>query len=168
MYFYTLGDAERATSESMTVEEKEEYNVSMAKRYIAGAIQGVVTGVVPNVGTVIAWFQNSKNFLWSVVIPLAVLLAYNLYELIRMVIAFRIKKVEQKSKEEIEALKLSIAQSAVGQVDSSLEEEIKRKAIEEYLAKMATQNEEQIKVSDIQDESVIEDKPVDAENEKKE
>lgn len=139
--FYTLGDAERIEIDKSytSEEEKNAEYISKSKKYLSDSIQGVVVGKVSKVGTIVAWFQNSNNFLWSVVIPLAVLLAYNVYELIRMIISARIKRIEQKSKEELESLKLSMAQSAAQSIDSSIEEEIKRKAIEEYLAKMNAQ-----------------------------
>ncbi len=151
--FYTLGDAERATVSYYTPEQQEEDNIQRSKKYYSENIQGVVVAKVSKVGNVIAWFQDSTHFLWSVVVPLALLLVYNVYELIRMIMAARIKKIEQKSKEELESIKLSMAQSAAQTVDGSIEEEIKRKAIEEYLAKMAAQSAAAANV---------EDKPADA------
>ena len=151
--FYTLGDAERTVLEYYTPEQQAEDDLQKSKKYISENIQGVVVAKVSKVGNVIAWFQDSNHFLWSVVVPLALLLVYNVYELIRMIMAARIKRIEQKSKEELESIKLSMAQNAAQSVDSSIEEEIKRKAIEEYLAKMAAQSAAA---------TVVEDKPVDA------
>ena len=151
--FYTLGDKERVYVSYYTPEQQEEDNIQKSKKYYSENIQGVVVAKVAKVGTVIGWFQDSNHFLWSVVVPLALLLVYNVYELIRMIMAARIKKIEQKSKEELESIKLSMAQSAAQTVDSSIEEEIKRKAIEEYLAKMAAQSAATANV---------EDKPADA------
>ena len=117
LVFYTLGDKEITGIE---------INDELASAQILQRdVQGKVVKVVSGVGSVLYWFQDSTHFLWAVVIPLAVLLAYNIYLLIRMVVEYRIKKAKEEGALAVEAIK---AQSTID------EEEIKRKAIEEYLA----------------------------------
>lgn len=137
-YYYTLGDKLRTG--------EEDNDIALSVKYPAGNIQGKVTKVVPKVGKVIHWFQNPDNFLWSVVIPLAALLAYNIYLFIKMIVDYRIKKAKEESQLAVEAVK---AQSAID------EEEIKRKAIEEYLA----QQKAQVATNDTIEDAAPEDSP---------
>ena len=88
-FFWTLGDKQYTGNEEIDM-----YN---SKRIIGADIQGVVTGQVSKIGYAIIWFQNSTNFLVSVVVPLALLLIYNLYVLIKMVVDYKIKKVNAES-----------------------------------------------------------------------
>ena len=129
--YLTLGDLQR--------NDDGTFEPSQGILYEESQVQGVVISVIPKVGGIIYWFLDSKHFLWSVVIPLAALLAYNLYLLVKLIISARFKKLEQQKQEEIEALKNSIManQNPVNTEANSLEEEIKKKAIEEYLAKIA-------------------------------
>ena len=116
--FYTLGDKQRT--------DAEEENIALSQKIYIGDIQGKVIKKLSNVGAPIYWFQeDSTHFLLAVVIPLAVLLAYNVYLFIRMIVDYKIKKTKEEGQLAVEAIK---AQSAID------EEEIKRKAIEEYLA----------------------------------
>ena len=137
-YYYTLGDKQRTGDETN--------DLALAIKYPAGNIQGQVLKVIPKVGKMIHWFQDSDNFLWSVVIPLAVLLAYNIYLFIRMIVEYKIKKTKEEGQLAVEAIK---AQNAID------EEEIKRRAIEEFLA----QQKAQIAASDT---PAVEDKVQDA------
>ncbi len=136
-YYYTLGDKQRTGDETN--------DLALAIKYPSGNIQGKVLKVIPKIGKVIHWFQDSDNFLWSVVIPLAALLAYNIYLFVRMIVEYKIKKTKEEGQLAVEAIK---AQSAID------EEEIKRKAIEEFLA----QQKAQIAASDT---PVVEDKKED-------
>ena len=120
-YFWTLGDKQYTGNEEIDL-----YN---SKKIIGADIQGVVTGQISKIGYAIIWFHNSTNFLVSVVVPLALLLIYNLYVLIKMVVDYKIKKVKEQQAADVAAIR---AESST--ID---EEEIKRKAIEEYLAKQA-------------------------------
>ncbi len=138
-YYYTLGDKQRTGDETN--------DLALSIKYPAGNIQGKVLKVIPKVGSVIHWFQDSDNFLWAVVIPLAALLAYNIYLFVRMIIEYKIKKTREEGQLAVEAIK---AQSAID------EEEIKRKAIEEFLA----QQKAQIAASDAPaEEKIIEKVP---------
>ena len=70
------------------------------------------------VGKAVNWLQNPTNFLLVIVIPLALLFIYNIILVVRMVMEFKMAKVQETASEAVV-------------ID---EEEIKRKAIEEYLA----------------------------------
>ena len=82
------------------------------------------------VGKAINWLQNPTNFLLVIVIPLALLFIYNIILVVRMVMEFKMAKVKEEA---------TNTESAVV-ID---EEEIKRKAIEEYLAKQKAEQEAQ-------------------------
>ncbi len=128
-YYYTLGDKQKTGNETN--------DLALAQKYPSGNIQGKVTKVVPNIGKVIHWFQDSNNFLWAVVIPLAALLAYNIYVFIKLIVDYRIKKAKEEGQLAVEAVK---AQNAID------EEEIKRKAIEEFLAQQKAQSAKEDKI----------------------
>ncbi len=117
LVFYTLGDKQRTDDETT--------NILLSQKVYTGNVQGVVTKKISGLGSVLFWFQESTHFLLAVVIPLAVLLAYNIYLFIRLIVVYRIKKAREEGQLAVEAIK---AQSALD------EEEIKKKAIEEYLA----------------------------------
>lgn len=70
------------------------------------------------VGKAVNWLQNPTNFLLVIVVPLALLFIYNIILVVRMVMEFKMAKVQETASEAVV-------------ID---EEEIKRKAIEEYLA----------------------------------
>ena len=70
------------------------------------------------VGKAVNWLQNPTNFLLVIVIPLAILFIYNIILVVRMVMEFKMAKAQETASEAVA-------------ID---EEEIKRKAIEEYLA----------------------------------
>ena len=134
---YTLGDKQYTG-------HKEVDDVT-SQLIQTGHIKGIVTTKISKVGSAIIWLKDSTHFLLAVVIPLALLLIYNLYILIRMVMEYKIKKVKEQNELAVAAIK---AES--GKVD---EEEIKRKAIEEYLA---SQNAMEEKAS----KPIVKDEPV--------
>ena len=141
LVFYTLGDKMRTGDPDI--------DFSLSDKIYTGNIQGVVTKKISGVGNIVFWFQDSTHFLWAVVIPLAALLAYNIYLFIRMIVDFRIKKAREEGQLAVEAIK---AQSAID------EEEIKRKAIEEYLASQKATDEVKDEVKDVPLEETKEDK----------
>ncbi|MBR2349376.1 MAG: S26 family signal peptidase [Clostridia bacterium] len=81
-------------------------------------ILAVYKSHLKGVGAAINWLQGPTNFLLVIVIPLALLFIYNIILVVRMVMEYKMTKVKE-----------SASETAV--ID---EEEIKRKAIEEYLA----------------------------------
>ncbi|MBE5763916.1 MAG: hypothetical protein E7338_06850 [Clostridiales bacterium] len=121
--FYTLGDKQRTGS--------EEIDIAISEKVYIWNIQGVVIKKISGLGNIVFWFQDSTHFLLAVVIPLALLLAYNIYLFIRMIVDYRIKKAKEEGQLAVEAIK---AQNALN------EEEIRKKAIEEYLAQQKAQN----------------------------
>ncbi len=140
--FFTLGDKIRTDDETN--------NLANSAKIYAGNIEGKVVKKISGVGNIVYWFQDSTHFLWSVVIPLAVLLAYNIYLLIRFIVDFRIKKAKEEGQLAVEAIK---AQATID------EEEIKRKAIEEYLASQkASQEVKDEPKEEIKEEKVEEKK----------
>lgn len=141
LVFYTLGDKERTGID---------INDELASAQILQRdVQGKVIKVVPGVGSVLYWFQDPNHFLWSVVIPLAVLLAYNIYLFIRMIVEYRIKKAKEEGQLVVEAIK---AQNTIN------EEEIKRKAIEEYLASQKSSQEIKDEPKEETNKDILEDK----------
>ena len=109
----------------------EAFDKFNAKSIISYRVQGIVTTKISKLGNAIIWLQDSTNFLLAVVLPLALLLVYNIYLLIRMVIDYKLRKVKEQNELAVAAIK----------ADSSFnEEEIKRKAIEEYLAAQKAQS----------------------------
>jgi len=71
------------------------------------------------VGSAIAWLQDSTHFLLVIVLPLGILFIWNIVMFVRMLMQWKMEKAGK------------------GDID---EEEIKRKAIEEYLASQAKEN----------------------------
>ena len=142
--FYTLGDKQYTGNQ-----EIDEYN---AKAVLSGNVQGIVTGQISKLGYAIIWLQDSTHFLLAVVLPLALLLIYNLYIFIKMILDYKIRKVKEQNEMAVEALKVEGAAA----ID---EEEIKRKAIEEYLASQkAKVAEDMVTDSSNSEEKIAEDK----------
>jgi signal peptidase len=79
------------------------------------------------VGAAINWLQNPTNFLLVIVIPLALLFIYNIILVVRMVMEYKMQKAKEQASSEAVVID---------------EEEIKRKAIEEYLAQQKAQETE--------------------------
>ena len=79
------------------------------------------------VGSAINWLQNPTNFLLVIVIPLALLFIYNIILVVRMVMEYKMQKAKEQASSEAVVID---------------EEEIKRKAIEEYLAQQKAQETE--------------------------
>lgn len=94
------------------------------------SLEGVVgkwTGKKLNgVGAVITWMQQPTNFFFVIIIPLLLLFGYNVWIVISYVIETKTAK----------ARALALEEAKAGGISKEDEEEIKRKAIEEYLKKM--------------------------------
>lgn len=109
--FYTKGDAEAEGVEPTAIYE--------------GDIKGIYSSKIAGVGSALSWLQEPTHFFLVVMLPLILLLVYNAYLVIRMVVEAKLKKQQEQ------------AEAALAQAQSSAaldEEEIKRRAIEEYLA----------------------------------
>ena len=76
---------------------------------------------IPVLGAIIAFLGSSLGFFLCIVLPLALFFIYELYNFIRLLVTEKAKNTP---------------------VSSDVEEEIKRKAIEEYLKQQAAQSEE--------------------------
>lgn len=72
------------------------------------------------VGSAIAWLQQPTNFLLVIVLPLIILFIYNIILFVKMMMQAKMSKLQEGQ-----------GTLAVSSID---EEELKRKAIEEYLA----------------------------------
>ena len=78
------------------------------------------------VGGVITWMQQPTNFFFVIIIPLILLFGYNVWIIISYVIEVKTAK----------ARKLALEEAKAGGLSKEDEEEIKRKAVEEYLKKL--------------------------------
>ena len=87
---------------------------------------------IGGVGSVIKFLQKPIAFALVILLPLVLLFAYNIFLIVKMVIADKTKKAREAALAEVESK----------QID---EEEIKRKAIEEYLASLKKQEDESSK-----------------------
>lgn len=78
------------------------------------------------VGGVITWIQDPTHFFLVILIPLILLFGYNVWIVIQYVIEVKTEK----------AKKLALEEAKAGGISLEEEEEIKRKAVEEYMKKM--------------------------------
>lgn len=78
------------------------------------------------VGGVITWMQQPTNFFFVIIVPLILLFGYNVWIIISYVIEVKTAK----------ARKLALEEAKAGGLSKEDEEEIKRKAVEEYLKKL--------------------------------
>ncbi|MDE7373211.1 MAG: signal peptidase I, partial [Clostridia bacterium] len=89
------------------------------------SVLAVYKSHLKGVGKSIEWLQTPKNFLLVIILPLALLFIWNIIVFVRMIIQWKMEK--------------AVANGG-GAID---EEEIKRKAIEEYLASQNAANKEE-------------------------
>ena len=79
-----------------------------------------------SVGGVITWIQDPAHFFIVILVPLILLFGYNVWIVIQYVIEVKTEK----------ARKLALEEAKAGGISLEEEEEIKRKAVEEYMKKM--------------------------------
>ena len=84
------------------------------------------------VGSAINWLQKPTNFLLVIVLPLAILFIYNIVMFVRMLMQWKMEKAAADAVNNAPAAPV---------ID---EEEIKRKAIEEYLASKGEKSDDKI------------------------
>lgn len=128
-----------------------------------GDIAGVYIGKLPGVGSAVFWLQDPTHFFLVIMLPLILLLLYNAFLVVRFVIDAKLKKQREQL----------VGTAAAADAPVLDEEEIKRRAIEEYLSKMQADKEaeqvpESAEVEDtakeepsesaIADEAVVEEK----------
>ncbi|MCR4661739.1 MAG: signal peptidase I [Clostridia bacterium] len=87
-------------------------------------VKAVYKSHLKGVGNAINWLQNSTNFLLVIVLPLVLLFIYNIILVVRMIMANKLAKAQ--------------ASAANNEIN---EEEIKRKAVEEFLAQQKAKEE---------------------------
>lgn len=119
--YTTMGDAETS---------------GITKTLYQGDVKGVYIGKIAGLGSAIYWLQDPTHFFLVVMLPLILLLLYNAYIVIRLVMDAKLKKQKEAAQAALEKAK----------EDAAIDEEaIKKKAIEEYLAaqgiKIAEQGE---------------------------
>lgn len=120
--YYTLGDAESREAEATAVNPH--------------AVLAVYKYHIKGIGKAINWLQKDTNFLLVIVIPLIALFVYNIIMFVKMIMQSKLDKVKE-------------ANANVAVID---EEEIKRKAIEEYLAQQKNNNDKDVKVEETKDD----------------
>lgn len=131
------GETQFITHRIVDIRETEGENGTVLRSYVvmgdaetsgitdtkySGDIKGVYVGKLPGVGSAVFWLQDPTHFFLVIMLPLILLLLYNAYLVIRFI-------MEAKLKKQREQLVGATSQGAVP-LD---EEEIKRRAIEEYL-----------------------------------
>ena len=97
---------------------------------LPGDIKAVYVTHINGLGSALFWIRDGYHFIYVIIIPLGLLLIYNIY-LVAMIL------VENKMKREKAAAAETAKAAALASID---EEEIKRKAIEEYLRQQAAAN----------------------------
>ena len=100
------------------------------------SIQGVIGRwngkKISGLGGVITWMKQPTNFFFVVICPLVVLFGYNVWVIIQYVLEVKTAK----------ARKLAYEEALANGISKEDEEEIKRKAIEEYLKKLEQEKED--------------------------
>ena len=96
-----------------------------------GDIAGVYIGKLPGVGSAVFWLQDPTHFFLVIMLPLILLLLYNAFLVVRFVIDAKLKKQREQL----------VGTAAAADAPVLDEEEIKRRAIEEYLSKMQADKE---------------------------
>lgn len=112
--YYTMGDAETS---------------GIRKAVLVGDIQGIYVGKLAGVGSAVFWLQDPTHFFLVIMLPLIVLLLYNAYLVVRIVIDAKLKKQREQL----------VGATAQGSQPLD-EEEIKRRAIEEYIKQKAVED----------------------------
>ena len=81
--FYTKGDAEAEGIEPTAI--------------YAGDIKGIYSSKIAGVGSALGWLQEPTHFFLVVMLPLILLLVYNAYLVIRMVVEAKLKKQQEQA-----------------------------------------------------------------------
>lgn len=123
--YYTMGDAETS---------------GIRKAVLVGDIQGIYVGKLAGVGSAVFWLQDPTHFFLVIMLPLIVLLLYNAYLVVRIVIDAKLKKQREQL--------VGATSAGAAPLD---EEEIKRRAIEEYIKQKAVEDyiKEQSSATDV-------------------
>ena len=90
---------------------------------LPGDILAVYAFHINGLGSALTWVRTGYNFIYVIIIPLGLLLIYNIYLVAQIVVESKMKKAKA-------AAAKAAKDAALASID---EEEIKRRAIEEYL-----------------------------------
>lgn len=122
---------------------------------------------VSKLGGIITWIKQPLNFFLVIMIPLILLFAYNIFILVKYIIELKTAKARKLALEE--------AKASAPSLSAEEEEEIKRKAVEEYMKKMGIdpnslpknddssnddKEEKASVVEPVSDDKVVDEKPV--------
>ncbi len=105
---------------------------------------------IDNLGNAIIWLQKPLNFFLVILIPLILLFAYNIFILVKYVIEVKTAKARKLALEE--------ARTSAPSLSAEEEEEIKRKAVEEYMKKMGIDPNSLTKNDNSSKDDLIEEK----------
>lgn len=94
---------------------------------LPGNIKAVYSFHINGLGYALNWIRDGYHFIYVIIIPLGLLLLYNIYLVAQIVIESKMKKANAAAAEKAK-------QAALASID---EEEIKKRAIEEYLKSQA-------------------------------
>ncbi len=94
---------------------------------LPGDIKAVYVTHINGLGKALTWIRDGYHFIYIIIIPLGLLLIYNIYLVAQIVVENKMKKAKAAAAE-------SAKQEALASID---EEEIKKRAIEEYLKSQA-------------------------------
>lgn len=138
--YYLRGDYQGENA--LKLEEFD--NAEMLRQKAAGTEQIDLTNIkaiykshIKGVGTAINWLQEAKHFLLAIVLPLAILFIYNLILFIQMIMQAKVANEKER-----------LAAEGIGPAVVD-EEEIRKRAIAEYLASQQLKKEEDAKNTDI-------------------
>ena len=128
-----------------TMGTNEEYSHGLTDpEILSSSVIGIYTGTkIPGLGSVISFLGSSTGFLVCIVIPLAI---FFLYELVRFIVLF---------------IKVKGPKEAKAGISAEDEEEIKRRAIEEYLAKQSAAANASSQGSEPEKDAPVEEKTED-------
>lgn len=115
--------------EYITRGDAEDPDTAIAKTLYAGDIKGVYVGKLAGVGSAVFWLQDPTHFFLVIMLPLILLLLYNAYLVVRIIMEAKLKKQREQL----------IGATSEGAVILD-EEEIKRRAVEEYIKKKAVED----------------------------
>lgn len=116
--------------EYTTMGDAEDSETAIPKKLYAGDIKGVYVGKLAGAGNAVFWLQDPTHFFLVIMLPLILLLLYNAYLVVRIIIEAKLKKQREQL----------IGATADGAAKPLDEEEIKRLAVEEYIKKKAVED----------------------------
>ncbi|MGN0796733.1 MAG: hypothetical protein ACI4M5_00850 [Christensenellales bacterium] len=148
--------------ESISEDEKLKRIANYQDQLYLSQIEGIYTGKIEKVGGAITFIKQPAAFFGLIVTPLALLLLYNIFVIIRGVTKAKddrhraeLEESEAKHKAEMDELKALImggskpadtSQPSIPLDDNEREEELKKQAVAEYLAEQERKaREEEIK-----------------------